>query len=87
MSQTLISDGRPSSVGASIVVGTQVGQWALGNPVQIFNTRTGDGSDNHTFWRGAYNAPIDLSSYESCRDEIWKVGYFMTYFMLQILGL
>ena len=31
------------------------------------NTRTGGGSENHTDWRGAYNAPppIDLSSYES----------------------
>ena len=31
------------------------------------NTRTGGGSENHTVWRGggAYNAPIDLSSYES----------------------
>ena len=30
------------------------------------NTRTGGGSENHTVWRGVYNAPpIDLSSYES----------------------
>ena len=23
---------------------------------------------------GAYNAPIDLSSYESCRDEFWRLS-------------
>ena len=42
------------------------------------NTRTGEGSENHIVWRGgggeAYNAPIDLISCKSCRDEFWWVS-------------
>ena len=30
-------------------------------------------SENHTVRKGAYNAPIDLSSYEGCRDEFWGI--------------
>ena len=42
---------------------------------------------NHTVWRGAYNASIDLSSYMSCRNKFWRVSRAtLEPFLAKILG-
>ena len=51
-------------------------------------TRALEGSGNHTVWRWrAYNAPIDLSSYKSCRDAFRGVSRAtLELFLAKVLG-